>query len=99
MCFVMVTGVDEFKHLQRLVGPMSGFERSREERGADGRWENLSEFYYKEEQRQSGPEEMGSGVFLSFKNVFSFFFFFFFLDKRQNSLFSQSWNDPKAITK
>ena len=57
----------------------------------------MSEFYYKDEQRQSGnfQKKWDQGGFLSFKNVFSFFF----QTRDRTAYFFEAGNDPKDVTK
>lgn len=57
--------------------PMSGLERSRRREGGWEGVENLSEFYYKEEQRQSGnfQKKWDQGFFFPLKMSSLFFFF------------------------
>ena len=62
--------------------------------------ENLSEFYYKEEQRQSGnfQKKWDQGFFFPLK-MSSLLLFFFFYTRDRTDCFHKAGNDPKAITK
>lgn len=59
----------------------------------------MSEFYYKEEQRQSGnfQKKWDQGFFFPLK--MSSLFFFFFKTRDRTACFHKAGNDPKAITK
>lgn len=59
--------------------------------------ENLSEFYYKEEQRQSGnfQKKWDRGVFFPLKMSS----LFFFQTRDRTAYFFEAGNDPKDVTK
>ena len=80
---------------------MSGFKEITG--GERGRWEgveNLSEFYYKEEQRQSGnfQKKWDQGFFFPLK-MSSLLLFFFFRQETEQLVFTKLGMIPKPSQK